>query len=57
MGRHLRYRLSDVIDWETARLDDLHNPAQSSATTQPALGQTPDADSQDAHTRNVGIFR
>ena len=22
MGRHVRYRLSDVIDWETDRLDD-----------------------------------
>lgn len=22
MGRHVRYRLSDVIDWETNRLDD-----------------------------------
>jgi predicted DNA-binding transcriptional regulator AlpA len=24
MGRHVRYRLSDVIDWETDRFD--HNP-------------------------------
>ncbi len=23
MGRHVRYRLSDIIDWETARVDDL----------------------------------
>lgn len=22
MGRHVRYRISDVIDWETARVDD-----------------------------------
>lgn len=22
MGRHVRYRLSDVIDWETERFDD-----------------------------------
>jgi hypothetical protein len=26
MGRHVRYRLSDVIDWESARVDDLDEP-------------------------------
>jgi predicted DNA-binding transcriptional regulator AlpA len=57
MGRHVRYRLSDVIDWETARLDDRRNPAQPGAATHRALEHTADAASQDAHTRNVGNLR
>lgn len=24
MGRHVRYRLSDIIDWESARINGLH---------------------------------
>ena len=31
MGRHVRYRLSDVIDWETERVDDLRDVAQRRA--------------------------
>jgi excisionase family DNA binding protein len=31
MGRHVRYRISDVIDWETARVDDNVNDSAQPA--------------------------
>jgi excisionase family DNA binding protein len=52
MGRHVRYRLSDVVEWEAARVEDRHEavlsglrqrdaeqsctPAQRKATTRAA---------------------
>jgi predicted DNA-binding transcriptional regulator AlpA len=57
MGRHARYRLSDVIDWETARLDDLRNAVPPGLTTQRVLEQTADTASQDAHADSAGNFQ
>jgi predicted DNA-binding transcriptional regulator AlpA len=39
MGRHVRYRLSDVIDWETERVDKLDNGIQPGVPTRQALGK------------------
>jgi predicted DNA-binding transcriptional regulator AlpA len=33
MGRHVRYRLSDLIEWETERIGDLREAAQPVAPT------------------------
>ena len=57
MGRHVRYRLSDVIDWETARLDDLRNAVPPDLTTERVLEQTADTASQDAHADSAGNFQ
>lgn len=37
MGRHVRYRRSDVVDWESARIDDLREatPRRSNAPRVP----------------------
>jgi predicted DNA-binding transcriptional regulator AlpA len=49
MGRHVRYRLSDVIDWETERFDE--NPydhADAGTLTNPAHQQAADTASPQA---------
>jgi hypothetical protein len=33
MGRHVRYRLSDLIEWETEEIDDLREAAEQVAPT------------------------
>ena len=56
MGRHVRYRLSDVIDWETERFDEnpydhadagtltnsAHEQVAGTASSQARLGGTAD---------------
>jgi hypothetical protein len=37
MGRHVRYRLSDLIEWETERIDDLREAAQPVTSTDRAF--------------------
>lgn len=39
MGRHVRYRLSDVIQWETARVDDLREAAEPVAQSRRLLDE------------------
>jgi hypothetical protein len=54
MGRHARYRISDVIDWETARVDDRRETAKPTSQTRQALEQVAHAPSHDGATaRNV----
>jgi excisionase family DNA binding protein len=58
MGRHVRYRISDVIDWETARVDDnLGGGAQPGALTNHRLEQVADRASRDAHSGNAENLR
>lgn len=47
MGRHVRYRLSDVVDWESARIDDLREAADPATPTERACQQAADTASQD----------
>jgi predicted DNA-binding transcriptional regulator AlpA len=50
MGRHVRYRFSDVIDWETERFGD--NPcdhAEPGVLTNHSLEQAAGTASHDAH--------
>jgi predicted DNA-binding transcriptional regulator AlpA len=56
MGRHVRYRLSDVVDWETERVDDLLGAAQCGAPTPHALDQ-PAGASPDVKASSVGNQR
>jgi predicted DNA-binding transcriptional regulator AlpA len=50
MGRHVRYRLSDVIDWETERFDDnLCDAPQPGTLTNHTLEQVAGTSSRDAH--------
>lgn len=50
MGRHVRYRLSDVIDWETERFDENpHDHADHGTLTNPAPEQV--ADTASPHAR------
>jgi predicted DNA-binding transcriptional regulator AlpA len=50
MGRHVRYRLSDVIDWEAARFDDSRpRHANPGAAPNHNFGQLP-APRRAAHT-------
>jgi predicted DNA-binding transcriptional regulator AlpA len=53
MGRHVRYRLSDVIDWETKRVDDLRDATRRGAPTPHALEQIADANFPDANASSV----
>jgi hypothetical protein len=52
MGRHVRYRLSDIIDWETALVDDIAKSLSQSrerdrppkkSCIRPPMAQTPEA--------------
>jgi predicted DNA-binding transcriptional regulator AlpA len=36
MGRHVRYRLSDVVDWEAERIDDRQDETERGAPTREA---------------------
>ena len=50
MGRHVRYRLSDIIEWEEKRLDDdLRAAAQPGDLTKHAVDQAADTPSDEAH--------
>ena len=37
IGRHVRYRFSEVIDWEAERVDDLRDAAGGGVTTRHVL--------------------
>jgi hypothetical protein len=50
MGRHVRYRLSDVIDWETQRVDEPGEVSGADPLTQHAHKQIAGAVAQDANT-------
>jgi predicted DNA-binding transcriptional regulator AlpA len=52
MGRHVRYRLSDVIDWETARVSDPREAAAPITPIHEALEEA--AHSDDAESGIVG---
>jgi predicted DNA-binding transcriptional regulator AlpA len=54
MGRHVRYRLSDVVDWESARIDDLPEATQPAAATHHAFEQLAHTASQDANEDSLG---
>jgi hypothetical protein len=55
MGRHVRYRLSDVIDWETARIDDLSEAGEPAIPThRHAIQQVENAASEARNAGNVG---
>jgi predicted DNA-binding transcriptional regulator AlpA len=50
MGRHVRYRLSDVIAWESGRFDDhTSNAAQIGALTNSTPGTGAHTTAQEAH--------
>jgi predicted DNA-binding transcriptional regulator AlpA len=49
MGRHVRYRLSDVIAWESGRFDDHRSNAADGALTDPAPGTGAHRTAQEAH--------
>jgi len=52
MGRHVRYRLSDVIEWETARVDDPRGAAAPIAPMHSAFEEALHSD--DAEPGSVG---
>jgi predicted DNA-binding transcriptional regulator AlpA len=52
MGRHVRYRLSDVIAWETARVDDPREAAAPIAPIQSDSGEVTHSD--DAEPGGLG---
>lgn len=52
MGRHVRYRLSDVIDWEAARFDDLHGTTEPTALTNHTVEEVVDTVTRDAQVGN-----
>lgn len=53
MGRHVRYRLSDIIDWETSRVDELRDTARPPAPAPGAFAQIAHADSSDTSATSV----
>ena len=54
MGRHVRYRLSDIVDWESARIDDLREATQPAAATHHAFEQAAHTASQGANEDSLG---
>jgi hypothetical protein len=54
MGRHVRYRLSDVVDWESARIDDLREATQPAAATHHAFEPLAHTASQEANEDSLG---
>jgi predicted DNA-binding transcriptional regulator AlpA len=50
MGRHVRYRLSDVIDWETSRFDDLREVPEPGTLTDDTVGRVADTTPQDVYS-------
>ena len=57
MGRHVRYRLSDVVDWESARIDDLREATEPAAAMHHSFEQLAHAASQDANEESLGNVR
>jgi predicted DNA-binding transcriptional regulator AlpA len=57
MGRHVRYRLSDLIEWETERLGDLREAAQPVAPTDRASEHFTRPASHDAKSDSIGSVR
>lgn len=58
MGRHARYRLSDVIDWETTRFGDNEcDVARDHSLTNATSEQVADTPSLDAHLGSAGDSR
>jgi predicted DNA-binding transcriptional regulator AlpA len=53
MGRHVRYRLSDVIDWETERVDEPRDTVQRSAPASGAAEPIADRDGWVTNNDNV----
>jgi predicted DNA-binding transcriptional regulator AlpA len=55
MGRHVRYRLSDVIGWETERIEDeLRDADQDRVLAPHAIQPTADGPAQDANAGSKG---
>jgi hypothetical protein len=54
MGRHVRYRLGDVIDGETERVDELGNGVQPSGPRPRAFKKRTLAASEDTGVDSVG---
>jgi predicted DNA-binding transcriptional regulator AlpA len=58
MGRHVRYRLSDVIDWETERFDDNRcDHVEPGTPANHSLEQVAGTASQNAHFGIAGDLR
>jgi predicted DNA-binding transcriptional regulator AlpA len=53
MGRHVRYRLSDIVEWETERIDCLRDTAKPAGPTDRATDQVAPADFEGANADNV----
>ena len=53
MGRHVRYRLSDIIEWETRRVGQLNDTTRPGAPALCVLEQTANADSPDSNPTGV----
>ena len=56
-GRHVRYRLSDLIEWETERLGDLREAAQPVAPTDRASEHFTRPASHDGKSDSIGSVR
>jgi predicted DNA-binding transcriptional regulator AlpA len=51
MGRHVRYRLSDVIGWEAGRFDEkVRDQADPGPSPNHSRGETADTASRDANS-------
>ena len=50
MGRHVRYRLSDIIEWETARVEDLREGVEPAAPSRRHLEEVTHPPRTDANT-------
>lgn len=58
MGRHVRYRLSDVVDWESARIDDLREDThRAAAIHHQEFEQVAPTASRDVNDDSVGNVR
>lgn len=53
LGRHVRYRLSDIIDWEANRVHEPRDTTRHGAPAPCALQQIADPDSRDANINSV----
>lgn len=57
MGRHVRYRLSDVLDWETERFDenpcDHDDPGTLTNQAPEQVADTPSPDARFGRTANL----
>jgi predicted DNA-binding transcriptional regulator AlpA len=57
MGRHVRYRLSDVVDWESARIDDLREATHPAATMHHEFEPVAPTVTRDANQDSLGNVR